>query len=137
MKSAITFFLAILTVSAFAASNDSTNYSVVKHSQATFTTLDDTTGLAIMPEGAAFISGESVLGLVKTESGVITVIGQPTEDGKIKGISISADGNTVFINASVVVIVRKTFASHAEANDALISGEEYYLAGDRLTYHKP
>lgn len=137
MKSAITFFLAILIVSAFAVSNDSTNYSVVKHSQATFTTLDDTTGLAIMPEGAAFISGESIIGLVKTESGVITVIGKPTEDGKIKGISISPDGNSVFINASVVVIVRKTFASHAEADAALLSGEEYYLAGDRLTYHKP
>lgn len=137
MKSLITFFLAILTISAFAASNDSTNYSVVKHSQATFTTLDDTTGLAIMPEGAAFISGESIIGLVKTESGVITVIGKPTEDGKIKGISISADGNTVFINASVVVIMRKTFSSHAEADAALISGEEYFLTGDRLVYRKP
>lgn len=137
MKQFFTIILAALAITSHAASNDSTQFSVVKHSQATFTTLDDTTGLAIMPEGIAFVSGDAVIGLVKAENGSILVHGLPQEDGSIKGISVSADGSIVHINASKIVIVRKAFISHAQADNELLSGEEYYLIGDRIVYRKP
>lgn len=137
MKQFFTIILTALAITSYAASNDSTQFSVVKHSQATFITLDDTTGIAIMPKGIAFVSGDAVIGLVKAENGAVLVHGLPQEDGSIKGISVSSDGSIVHINASKIVIVRKAFISHAQADNELLSGEEYYLIGDRIVYRKP
>lgn len=135
MKSIFTFILALITFSAFAASNDST-ISTTKLSQANFTHVNDSIGVALTAEGAAFVQGDNVIGLVATESGVIKVVGVATETG-ILGISVSHDGSIVFINASKVVISRKSFASHEAADAELLQGEEYYLTGDRIVYRKP
>lgn len=135
MKSIFTFILALITFSAFAASNDST-ISTTKLSQSNFTSVNDSIGVALTEQGAAFIQGDNLIGLVATESGVIKVVGLATEEG-IKGISVSHDGSIVFINASKVVISRKSFASHEAADAELLQGEEYYLTGDRIVYRKP
>lgn len=137
MKSLFTFFLAILTVSAFAASNDSNNYSVVKHSQPTFTTLDDSTGIAIMTEGVGFVSNNAGIALWKTEAGVIVAVGVKDANEDLKGIIISSNGELMKIEASHIIIQRKAFISHAQADNELLSGEEYYLIGDRIVYRKP
>jgi hypothetical protein len=135
MKSTFTFFFMLLSIAAFAASNDST-ISTTKLSQGNFTHVNDSIGIALTQEGAAFIQGDNVIGLVATESGVIKVVGVATENG-IKGLSISSDGEIVYINASKVVITRKSFASHEAADAELLQGEEYYLTGDRIVYRKP
>ena len=135
MKSTFTFLFAVIIFMAFAESNDS-KISTTKLSQANFTHVNDSIGVALTAEGAAFVQGDNVIGLVGTESGVIKVVGLTTEQG-IKGISVSHDGSIVFINASTVVITRKEFISHAQADNELISGEEYYLTGDRIVYRKP
>lgn len=135
MKSIFTFIFAVITFTAFAASNDST-ISTTKLSQSNFTSVNDSIGIALTAEAAAFVQGDNVIGLVATESGVIKVVGLTTEQG-IKGISVSHDGSIVFINASKVVITRKSFASHEAADAELLTGEEYYLTGDRIVYRKP
>jgi hypothetical protein len=135
MKSTFTFLFMLLSIAVFAASNDST-ISTTKLSQGNFTSVNDSIGVALTQQGAAFIQGDNVIGLAATESGVIKVVGVATENG-IKGLSISADGEIVYINASKVVITRKSFASHEAADAALLQGEEYYLTGDRIVYRKP
>ena len=135
MKSTFIFLFMLLSIAAFAASNDST-ISTTKLSQGNFTHVNDSIGIALTQEGAAFIQGDNVIGLAATESGVIKVVGVATENG-IKGLSISADGEIVYINASKVVITRKSFSSHEAADAALLAGEEYYLTGDRIVYRKP
>lgn len=135
MKSTFTFLLALITFTALAASNDS-SISTTRLSQSNFTSVNDSIGVALTEQGAAFIQGDNVIGLVATESGVIKVVGLATEEG-IKGISVSHDGSIVFINASKVVISRKSFASHEAADAELLQGEEYYLTGDRIVYRKP
>lgn len=135
MKSTFNFVFMLLSIAAFAASNDST-ISTTKLSQGNFTSVNDSIGIALTREGAAFIEGDNVIGLLATESGVIKVVGVATENG-IKGLSISADGEIVYINASKVVITRKSFASHEAADAELLVGEEYYLTGDRIVYRKP
>ena len=137
MKTIFTFFLAIITIASFASSNDSTTYSVVKYSQGTFITANDTIGLLIVEQGVGISRGDALIAIMQTENGVKLAMGTSDENNVIKGISISADANIIFINASTIVIARKSFVSHGEADAALISVEEYYLAGDRLTYHKP
>ena len=137
MKSTFTFLFMLLSIAAFAASNDSTTYSVVKHSQATIITYDDITGLVIGDEGTGFISDKAGVSLWKTDNGIIVAIGTKNNDGDLKGIKILPEGNVLIIDADKVIINKKSFASHAEADAALLSGEEYYLTGDRIVYRKP
>jgi hypothetical protein len=137
MKSLFTIILSVLFTVSFAASNDSTTYSVVKHSQATIITYDDSTGLVIGGEGIGFISEDAGVSLWKTDEGVIVAIGTKDNEGNLKGIKILPNGNVLVLDAARVIITRKSFTSHAQADNELLSGEEYYLTGDRIVYRKP
>ena len=137
MKSTFTFLFMLLSIAAIAASNDSTNFSYVKHSQPTVITYDDSTGIMIGNIGTGILGGESAIGAKKTEAGIILFFGRFDENDKLKGITFSEDGRSIIIDASSVVIVRKSFTSHADADTALQPGEEYYLIGDRIVYRKP
>jgi alanine dehydrogenase len=95
----------------------------------------DSIGFALTPDGVGIVSNTGKVVIVKTETGELIVIGN-TED-EIKGIRVTGDGKIVFINADTIVILRKTFASHSEADAELQVGEEYYLLGDRGVYRKP
>jgi hypothetical protein len=99
----------------------------------------DSMALAIIPGAIGLISpGQANIFLYKIEDGsVIAVMGNVESDDGPVGIVVSGDGKTIFINSQTVVIQRKTFQSHQEADAALIPGEEYYLAGDRSVYRRP
>lgn len=102
----------------------------------------DSISFAVTPEGTGLVTMTEDIGpmviLFKTESGVIAVMGTPTDDetSMPKGIIVSTDGNTVFINATDVIIKRPVFSSHAEADLVLKPNQEYWLLGDRNVYHK-
>lgn len=101
----------------------------------------DSIGFAIHPEGVGLISqGQANIILYKIqETGdVIAVIGNLEQDDDLpKGILVDGQGNKVMITSNVILLNRKTFQSHAEADGFAQSGEEYYLAGDRGVYRKP
>ena len=99
----------------------------------------DSMGIAFLNHAVGLISNDAKIYLYKVDGSrdVIAVMGNTDKDSGPTGIIVSPDGEYVQINSSKVVISRKTFASHSEADAALVSGEEYYLQGDRLTYHKP
>lgn len=98
----------------------------------------DSIGIAFLNYAVGLISKGATIALVKGDSAsnVIAIIGNTSGDSPI-GLFVSADGQTLTINSNVVVISRKTFNSHGQADVALQTGEEYYLAGDRLVYRKP
>jgi hypothetical protein len=95
----------------------------------------DSIGFALTPDGVGIVSNTGKVVVVKTETGELIAIGNIEDE--IKGIRVTGDGKIVFINADTIVILRQTFASHAEADAALQVGEEYYLQGDRGVYRKP
>jgi hypothetical protein len=99
----------------------------------------DSIGFAITPDGVGMISqGYAQVVLYKIEDGsVIAIIGNLEAEGQIKGITVSGSGDITTITSNIIVISRKTFASHAEADADLQVGEEYFLTGDRNVYHKP
>ena len=99
----------------------------------------DSMGVAIIPGAVGLLSqGQANVILYKIEDGnIIAVMGNVESDDGPVGIRVSGDGDTVFINSQTVVIHRKTFQSHQEADAALIPGEEYFLAGDRSVYRRP
>ena len=112
--------------------------SKIKHDKLTAYTADDTTSLVLSPEGTAILGKDAVVGIVKGSDDYYILVGYPQDTTpKALGISIAQQGNVIFINAPVIVISRKTFSSHEAADAALLSGEEYYLQGDRLVYRKP
>lgn len=95
----------------------------------------DSIGFALTPDGVGIISNSAHVVVVKTEIGELIAIGNVEDE--IKGIRVTGDGEIVLINATTIVISRKTFNSHSEADAALQGGEEYYLQGDRGVYRKP
>jgi hypothetical protein len=104
----------------------------------------DSIGFIIHPDGVGIISqGEAnvVLYEIRESGEVIAIIGSLDNVDELydvpKGIVVSGQGDKVIITSDIVVIKRKTFASHAQADESLEPGEEYYLAGDRGVYRKP
>ncbi len=128
------FTLALLAIGMIAYAQDE-NTAMTLRITPQFEFNADSIGFALTPDGVGIMGLEAAVAVTKTESGELIVIGN-TEDG-IKGIRVKGDGSIVFIDAATVVITRKVFASHSEADAALEVGEEYFLSGDRLVYRKP
>jgi len=101
----------------------------------------DSMGFAIHPDGVGLISnGQAsiVLYRIQETGDVIAVIGNLEQDDDLpKGILVDGLGKTVMVTSDVILLNRKTFASHAEADEIAETGEEYYLEGDRGVYRKP
>jgi hypothetical protein len=98
----------------------------------------DSIGFAITPDGVGLISNSAKVVIFKTsDGGEAAVIGNLEDPSVVKGIYVAGDGARVVINASEIIIVRKEFTSHAEADLQLQKNEEYFLQGDRLVYRKP
>ena len=128
--------IAMMTIGMMAHAQDSTEtelLNVIRHSQSVYTTANDSTALAVTPDGVAIVHEGAAVGIAVTPKGVFMIM--KTHDDK--GISISADGKVIFLNADTIIFARKTFSSHADADAALQVGEEYFLTGDRLVYRKP
>lgn len=98
----------------------------------------DSIGFAFLTYAVGLISPDAKIFLYKVnDSGeVIAVIGNTDDESGPKGIKVSGDGNVVHINAECVVIERREFNSHQEADNALRVGEEYSLIGERIVYIK-
>lgn len=97
---------------------------------------DDTTGIIFTNQGVGFSSPYAAIAIGRFE-GKRFLIFETTGEGEQKGIRMAEDGSKLIIKADAVIIFRKTFASHAQADSELLTGEEYYLAGDRGVYRKP
>lgn len=133
MKQILTIILAALAITSYAQEPTIT----IRYGEQ-IELNQDSIGLAFLSNSVGFTSKGASIGLVKGffEGRVIAVVGNTNGDS-CRGLMVSTDGEMLTINSNVVVIVRKTFASHADADAALITGEEYYLEGDRIVYRKP
>lgn len=97
----------------------------------------DSQALVVSPDGVGIMSNSIISAITKFEGKESAYIGFSAEGEDFTGIYVTDGGKTVFINAERVLIVRPKFNSHAEADSALLSGQEYYLNGDRGVYRKP
>lgn len=102
----------------------------------------DNIGFAIYPEGAGLISqgyANVILYKLPDTGEVIAVVGNISDEEADlpKGLLVSGNGDTLYVTSATVIINRKSFNSHSEADDALEVGEEYFLKGDRSVYRKP
>jgi hypothetical protein len=97
---------------------------------------DDSTGIEFHNFGVGFKSPNAAIGFGKF--GETRLLMFCTTGGEEpKGILMEEDGSMILIDATAIIIKRKTFASHAEADESLLQGEEYYISGDRGVYRKP
>lgn len=98
----------------------------------------DSQALVVSSEAVGIVSNTIFSVVTKnTESIETAYIGYAEEGQEFKGIYVTDGGKLVMINADKIFIKKPTFQSHAEADAALESGQEYWLAGDRNVYHKP
>jgi hypothetical protein len=147
MKKILILILIVLSINAYA--NDSTYLSTTISTIPKIDMNVDSLGFAISDEGVGIISiannKSSNIILYKLENGeVIAIIGNADEpdpneiNGYVSdipnGIIVSNSGKTVFINAEKVIIKRREFNSHSEAESVLNINELYYLRGDRNVY---
>ena len=96
----------------------------------------DSQALVVLPNGAGILSVGMASMITKIEGKNSLMIGDEGET-EWKGIVVTDNGESIYINASKVVILRSKFNSHAEADAELATGQEYYLNGDRGVYRKP
>jgi hypothetical protein len=97
----------------------------------------DSQALVVSPEGVGIMSNSIISAITKHEGKESAYIGYSAEGEDFTGIYVTDGGKLVMINADKIFIKKPTFQSHAEADAALESGREYWLAGDRNEYHKP
>jgi hypothetical protein len=97
----------------------------------------DSQALVVSPEGVGIMSNSIISAITRFEGKESAYIGYSAEGEDFKGIYVTDSGKLVMINADKIFIKKPTFQSHAEADAALESGREYWLAGDRNEYHKP
>lgn len=96
---------------------------------------------SITDDAVGIMAETLVIGIGNDDDGKnIIVIGAPNEledsEDMPKGIIVTRDG-TILLNSERVFIQRAEYGSHAEADLALLKGQEYYLIGDRNLYRKP
>lgn len=96
----------------------------------------DSQALVVLPNGAGIQSVGMASMITKIEGKNSLMIGDEGET-EWKGIIVTDNGETIYITSSKVVILRPKFNSHSEADALLVSGQEYYLNGDRGVYRKP
>ena len=97
---------------------------------------DDSTGIEFHNFGVGFKSPTAAIGFGKFGDKRLLMF-CTTGGDEPKGILMSEDGSELQINADKIFIKKPIFNSHAEADAALDSGQEYWLVGDRNEYHKP
>lgn len=84
------------------------------------------------------VMGKSIVNAVGHKDSTEAVyIGWGDEENGFNGITVSDKGKFILIETSIVIIARPSFASHAQADASLYSGQEYFLMGDRAIYRKP
>lgn len=97
----------------------------------------DSIAVAVTSEAVGLI-GKTIFSAITVDDGKEKIfIGNVDESGSFSGLIIEEGGKTVVINAESVLILRPKFNSHSEADALLVSGQEYYLNGDRGVYRKP
>lgn len=97
----------------------------------------DSQALVVSPQGVGIMTNTLINAITKHEGIESAYIGYSAEGEDFKSIFVTNGGKTVVINAESVIILRPKYNSHAEADSALLSGQEYYLNGDRGVYRKP
>jgi len=97
----------------------------------------DSISLIVSQDIVGFLGKELVSSMGHKDETEAYYIGNYDESDVFNGIIVYNKGKYIVISGSQIVILRKTFASHAEADESLLGGEEYYIAGDRGVYRKP
>jgi hypothetical protein len=126
------FILALLAFGMNAQAKD----LVFKRDVSSLELNDDSTGIEFHNFGVGFKSPNAAIGFAKFGDKRLLIF-STTGEGEPKGILMSEDGSELQINADKIFIKKPIFNSHAEADAALDSGQEYWLVGDRNEYHKP
>ncbi len=109
---------------------------VLKRFGSTLELNQDSTGIEFNNVGVGFKSPTAAIGFGKFGDKRLLMF-CTTGGEEPKGILMSEDGSELQINADKIFIKKPIFNSHAEADAALESGQEYWLVGDRNEYHKP
>ena len=127
--------LLLLALLAFGMSANAQDL-VLKRGGSTLELNTDSTGIQFHNFGVGFTSPNAAIGFAKFGDKRLLLFAT-TGEGEPKGVLMEEDGSLLVIDATAIIIKRKTFASHAEADESLLAGEEYYISGDRGVYRKP